>query len=403
MTQAGAGKAVTALRIEGVAPSVAHRVATLEGLLKTERLGKLDEAASRSFWKAVRDVTALAADDHPLWRISTAPMRGHEIAAAIGEGTYYYDWAGGLIWLALPPSDDGGARACAVRPPGSVATRPWSARRRRCAVRAGVRTAGRRRRRLDPPYQGEFRPEGRAQRRPHVGGGLSMTSGLAEIARALATGDPGTKPLAYYEIYGRYFEGFANRPVTMLELGVYPGELTRVFASYFKSGTVIGVDSEDRRIDFSAHPNVVFALADQRRADQLAAICDRHAPRGLDIVIDDAAHIGSWSLAAYRTLLPLLNPGGIYVAEDWGTGYWDDWPDGHRFRPSRFLRWSKRIRSHDHGMVGFLKSLIDDVSVDVAPTRAAPRTQAAQFEFMHVYAGTAVLKKLGMPQATRSG
>jgi glycolate oxidase FAD binding subunit len=109
MTPAGAGKAVTALRLEGVAPSVAHRVAALEALLKTERLGKLDEATSRSFWKSVRDVMALAGDDRPLWRVSAAPMRGHEIAAAIGEGAYYYDWAGGLIWLALPPSDDGGA------------------------------------------------------------------------------------------------------------------------------------------------------------------------------------------------------------------------------------------------------------------------------------------------------
>jgi glycolate oxidase FAD binding subunit len=109
-TMAGAGRAVTALRIEGVAPSVAHRLATLEALLKAfGTLAKLDEAASRSFWKTLRDVRAFAADDRPLWRISTAPARGHEIAAAIGGGAHYYDWAGGLIWLALPLSDDGGA------------------------------------------------------------------------------------------------------------------------------------------------------------------------------------------------------------------------------------------------------------------------------------------------------
>jgi len=118
VTPAGAGRAVTALRIEGVAPSVAHRVATLEALLKTERLAKLGEAASRSFWKAVRDVKALAGDDRPLWRISAAPTRGYEIAAAMGASDYYYDWAGGLIWAALPASDDAGAalvrRATAV-------------------------------------------------------------------------------------------------------------------------------------------------------------------------------------------------------------------------------------------------------------------------------------------------
>jgi glycolate oxidase FAD binding subunit len=29
--------------------------------------------------------------------------------AAIGQGEFLYDWAGGLIWAALPPEDDSGA------------------------------------------------------------------------------------------------------------------------------------------------------------------------------------------------------------------------------------------------------------------------------------------------------
>jgi glycolate oxidase FAD binding subunit len=44
-----------------------------------------------------------------LWRISTAPSRGHAVAAAIGEGECFYDWSGGLIWAALPPGEDAGA------------------------------------------------------------------------------------------------------------------------------------------------------------------------------------------------------------------------------------------------------------------------------------------------------
>ena len=110
VTQGGAGKAVTALRLEGVGPSVVHRRKALETLLKGfGALANLDEAASRAFWKDMRDVTPFASDDRILWRISAAPARGHEMPAAIGEGAYCYDWAGGLIWLALPPSEDGGA------------------------------------------------------------------------------------------------------------------------------------------------------------------------------------------------------------------------------------------------------------------------------------------------------
>ena len=111
MTQAGAGTAVTALRLEGVAPSVAHRRQALETQLQgIGALTNLGEAASRAFWKNVRDVTPFVGGDRVLWRVSAAPARGHEVAAAIGEAaTCYYDWAGGLIWLSVPPTDDGGA------------------------------------------------------------------------------------------------------------------------------------------------------------------------------------------------------------------------------------------------------------------------------------------------------
>jgi glycolate dehydrogenase FAD-binding subunit len=108
--QAEAGTAVTALRLEGVAPSVAHRRAALEALLKP--FGVLvawDEKDSRALWASVRNVAAFANDDRVLWRISTPPSRGHQVAAAIGDGACFYDWAGGLIWAALPPAGDAGA------------------------------------------------------------------------------------------------------------------------------------------------------------------------------------------------------------------------------------------------------------------------------------------------------
>ena len=54
-----------------------------------------------------------------------------------------------------------------------------------------------------------------------------------------------------------------------------------------------------------------------------------------------------------------------------------------------------RIPSHDYGMVGFLKSLVEDVSVDIKPRREAPNSREPRLEFMHVYGGFAVLKKLG--------
>ena len=111
------GKSATLMRIEGVAPSVAHRVAVLAGLLKPYGAAEtLAAENSRAAWRAIRDVLAFAGDDRVVWRVSTAPSEGPAIAAAAeaAGGACYFDWAGGLLWIALPPSDDAGSSV--IRP-----------------------------------------------------------------------------------------------------------------------------------------------------------------------------------------------------------------------------------------------------------------------------------------------
>ena len=107
-------KAVTVLRLEGVAPSVVHRRDSLAVLLKPfGPVIVINEANSRALWRSIRDAKPFAdrsVADRPLWRISTAPSRGHEIVAMLSPAAQmFYDWAGGLIWIAMPRADDGGA------------------------------------------------------------------------------------------------------------------------------------------------------------------------------------------------------------------------------------------------------------------------------------------------------
>ncbi|MHA1566747.1 MAG: glycolate oxidase subunit GlcE [Alphaproteobacteria bacterium] len=104
-----AGLAVTALRLEGVGPSVTARCQALRAALAvfggTE---ELHTSRSLTFWREIRDVVTFhPASDQPLWRISTAPQAGPAVAANILgqlDGQAYYDWAGGLVWLAVSPS-----------------------------------------------------------------------------------------------------------------------------------------------------------------------------------------------------------------------------------------------------------------------------------------------------------
>ena len=134
-------EAATALRLEGFAPSVKHRKAALAALMKPfGPVALLDEKNSRALWLSVRQVkpfTGEAARARPLWRISTAPSRGHEIAAAITPAAQmFYDWAGGLLFVAMPFSDepDAGSIRAAVKSVGGHATLV----RAPAAVRAAV-------------------------------------------------------------------------------------------------------------------------------------------------------------------------------------------------------------------------------------------------------------------------
>jgi glycolate oxidase FAD binding subunit len=106
-------KGKTALRVEGVAPSVEARLKGLRELLAASgaRMEELGTLESRTFWREVRDVAPLnRAQDSIVWKISCPPTEGPAIAARIRAkrpaAEIFYDWSGGLIWLALPATAD---------------------------------------------------------------------------------------------------------------------------------------------------------------------------------------------------------------------------------------------------------------------------------------------------------
>lgn len=141
-----ADRGITLLRLEGVPPSIAHRRAALEGLLAPYgAVAVMEGANSRELWRRVRDVVPFAVDGPcgtwDVWRISTAPTHGPELARRIiaeAEAEAYFDWGGGLVWLAVAPRQDAGAaivrRAVAVLGGSATLMRAGAAVRAAVAV-----------------------------------------------------------------------------------------------------------------------------------------------------------------------------------------------------------------------------------------------------------------------------
>ncbi|WP_046865791.1 glycolate oxidase subunit GlcE [Microvirga massiliensis] len=104
----------TLLRIEGFSVSVDYRIGEVRRLLK--RCGSpdiLEGRGAEALWQSVRDATLLSEPkDAAIWRISTAPTHGPDIVDAIAQSLdirWYYDWSGGLIWVAASAEGDAGA------------------------------------------------------------------------------------------------------------------------------------------------------------------------------------------------------------------------------------------------------------------------------------------------------
>jgi glycolate oxidase FAD binding subunit len=88
------------IRVEGMAGSVAYRVARLR-----ERIGGevtlAEGAASAALWREVRDVAPLQGNRARSGASPPCPPRRRDRRAAGGEAVW--DWGGGLVWLLVEP------------------------------------------------------------------------------------------------------------------------------------------------------------------------------------------------------------------------------------------------------------------------------------------------------------
>jgi SAM-dependent methyltransferase len=177
----------------------------------------------------------------------------------------------------------------------------------------------------------------------------------------------------YLEMYDPIFEPWLQKPINLLEIGVYKGGSLHLWRDYFPFAQITGIDLNLPQ-EFVAGERIQVFQGSQTDKNFLSSMAEMRAPEGFDIIIDDASHVGEWTRQSFWHLFEHhLKPGGLYIIEDWGTGYWWDWPDGWHYRVNgrkdRILDWLRsRSRSflripfsnHSFGMVGFVKQLVDE-------------------------------------------
>lgn len=213
----------------------------------------------------------------------------------------------------------------------------------------------------------------------------------------------------YLDHYDPVFAPLVHEKISLLEIGVYKGGSLLLWQDYFPRGNIVGIDSRLPG-DFGRGERIRVFEGSQSDTAFLSSVARETAPEGYDVIIDDASHVGRPTRTTFWHLFDRhLKPGGIYIVEDWGTGYWDDWPDGSSSNSGETLlsrvaslltRPAKRPWAcRSHGMVGFVKELIDEQGAKDLTRKnlAGSSGRDSKFESMLVAHGIVIVRKARAP------
>jgi hypothetical protein len=196
----------------------------------------------------------------------------------------------------------------------------------------------------------------------------------------------------YLEVYDPILSRWAEKEVKLLEIGVFKGGSLQLWRDYFPKGTIVGIDLE-LPPEFIPGERIQLFKGSQADTEFLSQVATSTAPEGFDIIIEDASHIGQLSKTTFWHLFQHhLKPGGLYAIEDWGTGYFDDFPDGQKFDPKPSAL--DPFPCHSHGMVGFVKELVDEQAAGSITLGRKEQFRLSRFESLRITEGVVLVTKL---------
>ena len=163
------------------------------------------------------------------------------------------------------------------------------------------------------------------------------------------TGRLMTKWQHYFEIYERHFAPYRNRPIRVVEFGVWQGGSLQMWRHYFgPRAHIVGVDVNPACAGL-AEAGIDVVIGDQADPATHRGLRSRYG--AFDIVIDDGGHTMAQQVTTFRELYPAVNAGGLYLAEDLHSSYHAPWGGGLR-RPGTFIEFAKQLVDQLHAWYG---------------------------------------------------
>lgn len=128
----------------------------------------------------------------------------------------------------------------------------------------------------------------------------------------------------YTQHYQKHFHHLRRKKLNVLEIGIggyedplSGGNSLRMWKHYFPNSNIYGIDINDKSA--LQENRIKIFQGDQSDETFLRDVFNRIG--SLDVVIDDGSHVNAHVITSFKTLFPLLNPGGIYAVEDTEHSY----------------------------------------------------------------------------------
>ena len=127
----------------------------------------------------------------------------------------------------------------------------------------------------------------------------------------------------YFDVYEHHFARFRDRPIRMLEIGVFRGGSLHMWKRFFHpESTIVGIDIDPScAVHDAADHDIHVRIGSQADPDFLESVNEEFGP--FDIILDDGSHRTHHQITSFGALFrSALKENGCYFVEDCHGNYW---------------------------------------------------------------------------------
>jgi hypothetical protein len=143
----------------------------------------------------------------------------------------------------------------------------------------------------------------------------------------------------YFPVYESVFGPLRNRPIRVLEIGVFRGGSLEMWRRYLHPDSmIVGIDINPDCSEFDDPARRTYVrIGEQQNIGFLEKVVEEFGR--FDVVIDDGSHRSGHIMDSFRYLFMngLLDE-GAYIVEDIHANYWTEWRD-NRLSFVDFTKW----------------------------------------------------------------